>query len=50
MSVCVNVFVFVKDFSGITKPRILKFATNIGYDLLHYGKEKQPPSVYSSLY
>ena len=30
--VCVNFF-FVKDFSGITGPRILQFGTNIGYDL-----------------
>ena len=24
----------VKDFSGTTAPRILKFVTNVGYDLL----------------
>ena len=32
--VCVNFF-FVKDFSGSTVPRILKFGTNIGYDKLY---------------
>ena len=26
---------FIKDFSGTTAPRILKFSTNIGYDLLY---------------
>ena len=31
----------VKDFSGTTMPRILKFGTNIGYDLLYYVKENQ---------
>ena len=28
-------FYFFKDFSGTTAPRILKFGTNIGYDLLY---------------
>ena len=33
--VCVCVFTFfVKDFSGTTVPRILKFGTIIGYDKL----------------
>ena len=31
----------VKDFSGITAPRILKFCTNVGYDLLYCVKENQ---------
>ena len=29
----------VKDFSGTTAPRILKFSTNVGYDLLYCVKE-----------
>ena len=28
----------VKDFSGTTVPRILKFVTNVGYDLLYCAK------------
>ena len=31
----------VKDFSGTTAPRILKFGTNVGYDLLYCVKENQ---------
>ena len=31
----------VKDFTGTTVPRILKFGTNVGYDLLYYVKENQ---------
>ena len=35
MRVCVCVCVFsVKNFSGTTLPRILKFGTNIGYDVI----------------
>ena len=30
-----------KDFQGTTAPRILKFGTNVGYDLLYCVKEKQ---------
>ena len=33
----------VKDFSGTTAPRILKFGTNVGYDWLHCVRENQPP-------
>ena len=33
--------IFVKDFSGATAPRILKFGTSIGYDLLYCVKENQ---------
>ena len=33
----------VKDFSGITAPRILKFSANVGYVLLHCVRENQPP-------
>ena len=46
---CVNFF-FSSDFSGTTAPRILKFGTNVGYDLLYCVKENQPPSPYRSLY
>ena len=31
----------VKDFSGTTAPRILKFGTNVGVDLLYCVKENQ---------
>ena len=40
----------VKDFSGTTAPRILKFGTNVGYDLLYCLKENQLPAAYRSLY
>ena len=40
----------VKDFSGITAPRILKFGANVGYVLLHCVREKQPPDAYCFLY
>ena len=30
-----NMEIFVKDFSGTTQPRILKFGTNIKYDRLY---------------
>ena len=49
LCVCVNVF-FVKDVSGTTIFRILKFGTNVGYDLLYCEKENQPPPAYHSLY
>ena len=45
MCVCVN----FKDFSGTTVPRILKFGTNVGYDLLYCVKENQPPAAYHTL-
>ena len=47
---CVLTFFFVKDFSGTTAPRILKFGTNIGYDLLYGVRENQHPHSYHSLY
>ena len=47
MCVC---FVFVKDFSGTATPRILKFGTNVGYDLLYCLRENQPPPAYHTLY
>ena len=40
----------VKDFSGTTAPRILKFGTNVGYDLLHCVRQNQPPDAYHFLY
>ena len=40
----------VKDFSGTTAPRILKFGTNVGYDLLYCVKENQHVAAYHSLY
>ena len=40
----------VKDFSGTTAPRILKFVTNVGYDLLHCVRENQLPDAYHFLY
>ena len=49
MGLCVNFF-FVKDFSGTTEPRILKFGTNVGYNLLYCVRENQPPPPYHSHY
>ena len=40
----------VKDFSGTAAPRILKFDTNVGYDMLHCVRENQPPDAYHFLY
>ena len=42
--VCVNLF-FVKDLSGTTEPRILKFGANVGYNLLYCVIENQPPPL-----
>ena len=47
--VCVNIF-FVKDFSGTTVPRILKFGTIIEYDKLYCVRKNQPHLAYQSLY
>ena len=49
VGVCVCNFFFVKDFSGTTEPRILKFGTNVGYKL-YCVRENQPPPAYHSLY
>ena len=38
-------FFFVKDFSGTTESRILKFGTNVGYNLLYCVRENQPPPL-----
>ena len=35
----------VKDFSGTTEPRTLKFGTNVGYNLLYCVRENQPPPL-----
>ena len=44
-------FFFIKDFSGTTVPRILKFGTNIGYDKLYCLLKNQPHDMaYQSLY
>ena len=40
----------VKDFSGTTVPRILKFGTNVGYDLLYCVRETQHAAAYHSPY
>ena len=40
----------VKDFSGTTAPKILKFDTNLGFDLLYRVKENQHAAAYHSLY
>ena len=42
--------IFVKDFSGTTRPRILKFGTNIRYDRLYCVFKNQPHMAYQSLY
>ena len=38
-----------KDFSGTTAPRVLKFGTNVGYDLLYCVKENQLAVAYHCL-
>ena len=43
---CVCSLFFVKDFSGTTVPRILKFGTIIGYCV----RKNQPHMAYQSLY
>ena len=40
----------VKDFSGTTAPRILKFGTNVGYNFLYCVRQNQPPPAYHSHY
>ena len=39
-----------KDFSGTTAPRILKFGTNVRYDLLYWVKENHRAAAYHTLY
>ena len=40
----------VKDYSGTIVRRILKFGSNVGYDLLYYVKENQCAAAYHSPY
>ena len=42
--------IFAKYFSGIARPRILKFSTNIRYDRLYCVLKNQPRMAYQSLY
>ena len=42
--------IFVKDFSGTTRPIILTFGTNIRYDRLYCVLKNQPHMAYQSLY
>ena len=42
--------IFVKYFSLTTRPRILKFCTNISYDRLYWVSKNQPHMAYQSLY
>ena len=42
--------VCVKDFSGTTAPRILKFGINVGFVLLYCVKENQHATAYHSFY
>ena len=41
---------FVKDFSGTTAPKILKFGTNVGHDLMFCVKENQSPPLIIPLF
>ena len=41
--------IFVKDFSGTTGPRILKFGTNMMYDRLYCVLKNQPYMAYQFL-
>ena len=45
-----NMEIFVKDFSGIALPSILKFGTNIRYDKVYCVLKIQPHIAYQSLY
>ena len=40
----------VKDFSGTTLPRMLKFGTKLGNDKLYCVTKNQPHIAYQSLY
>ena len=46
----INTEIFVKDVSGTTSSRILKFGTNIRYDRLYCVYKNQPHMAYQSLY
>ena len=45
-----NMEIFIKDFSGTTWPRFLKFGTNIRYDKLYCVLKNQPNMAYQSRY
>ena len=45
-----NMETFVKDFSGTTWPRILKFGTYFKYDRLYFVVKNKPHMAYQSLY
>ena len=45
-----HISLHVKDFSGTTACRILKFGTNIGFSYLFHVRQNQRPHVYHSLY
>ena len=47
---CVCKLFCVKGFSGTTELRILKFGTNVGYNLLYCVRENQPRPAYHSLF
>ena len=46
----IDIEICIEDLSGTTVPRILKFGTNVGNDLLCCVKENQPPLIYHSFY
>ena len=49
--VCMCKLLFSSKISQeLTEPRILKFGTNVGYNLLYCVRENQPPPAYYSLY
>ena len=52
MFVCVFMckLLFLTGFSGTTEPRILKFGTNVGYNLLYCVRENQSSPAYHSHY
>ena len=45
-----NMEIFVKDFSGTTRPRILKFGTKLGNEQLYCVLKNQPHIAYQFLY
>ena len=50
LCVCVCSLFSVKNFSGTTLLRILKFCTSFGYDKLHCVLQNQPHIAYQFLY
>ena len=47
---CVNFFFLSKISQELLNLEILKFGTNVGYNLLYCVSENQPPPAYHSLY